>query len=130
MKGKEYIRPVSSTWWLQRGSWTRFMLRELTALFVGGYAVFLLVLVNQARDEQSFAAFFENLKSPVSIILHLITLAMVIYHAVTWFQLTPQAMPLWRGEERVNPRSVIASQFIVWAVVSLLIAWLAIGLGS
>jgi len=129
MKGKEYVRPISSTWFLQRGSWKRFMLRELTALFVGAYAVFLLVMVYRARDEQSFAAFYEGLRSPLSILFHLVTLGMVLYHAVTWFQLTPQAMPMWRGEERVNPASVITTQYVVWALATVVVAGLAIGLG-
>jgi succinate dehydrogenase subunit C len=129
MKGKEYVRPISSTWWLQRPSWKRFMLRELTALFVGAYAVLLLLMVYSARDEQSFAAFYEWLRSPLSLLFHLVALAMVLYHACTWFQLTPQAMPLWRGEDRVNAQTVINSQYVVWAVVSVVIAGLAIGLG-
>jgi fumarate reductase subunit C len=130
MKGKEYVRPISSTWWMQRPTWKRFMLRELTALFVGAYAVFLLVLVARAQDEQSFAAFFEGLRSPLSLVFHLVVLAMVLYHAHTWFQLTPQAMPVWRGEERVPPQTIITSQYVVWAIVSLVIAGLALKLGS
>jgi fumarate reductase subunit C len=36
MKGKEYVRPVGANWWLRKRSYTLFMLRELTAVFVAG----------------------------------------------------------------------------------------------
>ena len=41
MKGKEYVRPRAANWWLEKKSYTLFMLRELTALFVAGYAAVL-----------------------------------------------------------------------------------------
>jgi fumarate reductase subunit C len=130
MKGKEYIRPVSSTWWIERDSWKRYMLRELTAVFVAGYAVFLLVMVYRARDAQSFAAFFEGLRSPLSLVLHLLTLVMVLYHAVTWFNSTPQAMAIWRGEERVSADLIRGSQYVTWILVTIAVAWLALGTGG
>lgn len=126
MKGKEYVRPVPATWWLQRPSWRRFMLRELTAVFVGGYAIFLLVLADRAQDELSFSALVEALKSPLSIALHLVALAMTVYHAVTWFNAMPQAISLWRGEKRVSPRLMIASNYVAWAVVSVLVVWMVL----
>ena len=33
------------------------------------------------------------LKSPASIVFHLLALAFAIYHSVTWFNLTPKALP-------------------------------------
>jgi fumarate reductase subunit C len=122
MSGKEYIRPIPASYLFERPSWRRFVLREFTSVFIGGYAVFLLVLAYRARDEQSFAAFVTGLKSPVSILLHLITLAMVLYHTYTWFKLTPQAVPMWRGEERVAASQVVATNWIVWAIVTVVIA--------
>jgi fumarate reductase subunit C len=128
MKGKEYVRPIPSNWWLQRPGWTKFMIREATALFVAGYAVFLLVLVHRAQNAESFSAFFQGLKSPVSLILHVITLAMVLYHAFTWFGSLPQAVAVWRGEERVSASLLVSSQYVALLIVSALVAWIAIGL--
>ncbi|MES4792525.1 MAG: fumarate reductase subunit C, partial [Chloroflexota bacterium] len=64
------------------------------------------------------------LKSPVSIVLHLVTLAMVVYHTVTWFSATPKAVALWRNEERVGPGPIIAANYIAWVIVSAVIAGL------
>src|ERR1051325_5416446 len=84
MKGKEYVRPVGANWWLLKRSYTLFMLRELTAVFVGGYAIFLVILLYRAgQGPEAFASFAEELKSPVSIALHLIALAMALYHTIT-----------------------------------------------
>ena len=94
MKGKEYVRPIpAGAYFFSRPTWSWFMVREFTSVFVGAYALFLIVLIYQAHDEQSFAAFYEGLRSPLSLILHLIGLVMVVYHTVTWFKTTPQALP-------------------------------------
>src|SRR4051794_40065933 len=100
---KEYRRPVRSDWFLQKKSYTLFMLRELTAVFAAGYAIFLIVLVSRAsQGPAAFDALVASLSSPLSIVLHLLVLAMVLYHAYTWFSLLPKVAVLWRGEERVN----------------------------
>jgi succinate dehydrogenase subunit C len=123
VRGKEYVRPIGANWWLQRPAYTQYMLRELTALFVGGYAVFLIVLVYRAtQGPDAFAAFVESLKSPTSIVLHLLTLVMSLYHTVTWLNAAPKALVFWRGEERVPPETIIAASYVVWIVLSLIVA--------
>jgi fumarate reductase subunit C len=104
------------------------MIREATALFVGGYAVFLLVLVYRAHDAASFSTFFDGLKSPVSLVVHVIALVMVLYHTLTWFNSLPQAMAIWRGEERVSPALLVSSQYVAFLILSAVVAWIAIGL--
>jgi fumarate reductase subunit C len=123
VRGKEYVRPIGANWWLQRPAYTQYMVRELTALFVGGYAVFLIVLIYQvAQGPETLAAFVEGLKSPVSLILHLLVLLMALYHTVTWLNATPKAIVLWRGEERVPPETLIGGSYVVWLVLSVVVA--------
>jgi fumarate reductase subunit C len=123
VRGKEYVRPIGANWWLQRPAYTQYMLRELTALFVGGYAVFLIVLVYRATQGlDTFAAFVESLKSPTSVVLHLLTLVMSLYHTVTWLNAAPKALVFWRGEERVPPETIIAASYVIWIVLSLIVA--------
>jgi fumarate reductase subunit C len=124
---KEYVRPVRADWWLKKPSYTLFMLRELTAVFVAGYAVFLLVLIYRATEgREAFAAFVEGLKSPVSIVLHLLVLAMAIYHSVTWFSAVPKITVFWRGEEKVSAGTILAVNYAVWVVVSVVVAGIAL----
>ena len=123
-----YHRPVSNTWWLKRKTYILFMIRELTSVFVAGYCIFLLVLVyNLTQGADAYGDFMAALKSPISVALHLITLIFVLYHTITWFNLTPKILVLYRGEERV-PQGLVAGMFYIgWVVVSVIVAWLVLG---
>ncbi len=126
-KPEQYIRPMSATWWLRKRSYTLFMLREATAVFVAGYSVFLIGLVWRAtQGRQPFQEFMEGLYSPASMVLHLLALAMAIYHTVTWFQLLPRVIPLRRGEEKVSPGLIVGANLVAWLAISGVVAWLAI----
>ena len=127
---KEYIRRMPLNWWLQRKTYIFFMARELTSVFVGAYALLLLVLVDSASDTEAFNAFFTWLESPLSIVLHVIALVMVLFHSITWFDLTGKAMFIWRGEERVSPRLISAASYVAWVVVSIVVAWIVISSGA
>ncbi len=90
-----YQTPMPSSWWLHRPAFRRFMARELTCIFVLGYVIYLLVWLWQLGEgPKEYAAMIECARSPLSVTLHLVALAGVLYHAITWFQLTPQIMPV------------------------------------
>ena len=95
---------------------------SLTCVFVGGYALFLLVLVARREEPQ---AFFSWLNSPFLIVLQITALPMVLYHSVTWINLTPKVMIVWRGEERVSPLLIAGANYVAWAVLSMAIFWIA-----
>jgi len=123
-----YHRPVSNTWWLKRKPYILFMIRELTSVFVAGYCIFLLVLVYKlTQGAEAYDTFMAALKSPSSVALHLITLSFVLYHTITWFNLTPKILVLYRGEERI-PQGLVAGVFYAgWVVVSVIVVWLVLG---
>jgi len=123
-----YHRPVPNTWWLKRKPYILFMIRELTSVFVAGYCIFLLVLVYKlTQGAEVYGNFMASLKSPSSVALHFITLSFVLYHTITWFNLTPKILVLYRGEERI-PQGLVAGTFYAgWGVVSLIVAWLILG---
>jgi fumarate reductase subunit C len=120
-KTKEYIRPMPTNWWLKRKSYFMFMVRELTCLFVCGYAIFLLMLASRLGDLDAFTAL---LKDPIVIALQVIALPMVVYHTVTWLNLTPKVLVIWRGENRVNPLLIAAAHYLAWFAVSAVILWI------
>ncbi len=120
-----YHQPWPSDWWLRRASFTLFMIREITAVFVGGYAIFLLVLLFLPAG-----AFQAAVQGPVSAILHVIVLVMALYHTVTWLNLTPKVLVVWRGEERVNPILLTAAHYVGWIVLSLMIVGLVVFLAG
>jgi fumarate reductase subunit C len=119
----EYRRPWPADWWLRRPSYFLFMLREFTALFVGAYALLLLILAALGRD-----AFAAVVQSPLNMVLHGIALPMVLYHTVTWLNLTPKVIVLWRGEERVSPRLIAAAHYAAWLVLSAVLVGLALSI--
>ncbi|MCS5660130.1 MAG: fumarate reductase subunit C [Dehalococcoidia bacterium] len=123
-----YHRPVSNTWWLKRKPYILFMIRELTSVFVAGYCIFLLVLVYKlTQGAEAYDNLMAILKSPSSVALHLVTLSFVLYHTITWFNLTPKILVLYRGEERI-PQGLVAGVFYAgWVVVSVIIVCLVLG---
>ena len=123
-----YHRPVSNTLWLKRKRYILFMIRELTSVFVAGYCIFLLALVYKlTQGAETYGNFISALKLPSSIVLHFITLAFVLYHTITWFNLTPKILVLYRGEERI-PQGLVAGTFYAgWVLVSVILAWLILG---
>jgi fumarate reductase subunit C len=78
-----------------------------------------------AAGPDAWAAFLELLKSPASIAFHGLALAFAAYHSVTWFNLTPKALPLQRGESFVPDAVISGAHFGLWAALSLAILYLA-----
>jgi len=117
-KSKEYIRPMPGNWWMLKKTFVLFIVRELTCVFVGGYALFLLVLVARRDQPEAFAAW---LNSPLLIALQIIALPMVLYHSITWINLTPKVLVVWRGEERVSPLLIAGANYVAWAIISIVI---------
>lgn len=122
-KPKELIRSMPLTWWLKNPAYTRFMIREITSLFIAGYCIFLLVVLYRAThdDAQAFAAFYASWGSTPSRLLHLLALVFAVYHSITFFNLTPRVVVLFQGEEKVPEATIAGLHFGLWAVVSLVI---------
>ena len=123
MKSKEYIRPMPSNWWMHNRHLVQFMIRELTAIFVAGYAIFLLIILYQSNGKaDDFKFFFENVMANKLVIgLQLLALVFVLFHSFTSFNAAPVMMVVWRGDEKLDPRLIIAGNYAAWLVVSLLI---------
>ncbi|MCS5648565.1 MAG: fumarate reductase subunit C, partial [Dehalococcoidia bacterium] len=113
---------------LKRKPYILFMIRELTSVFGAGNCIFLLALVYKlTQGAETYGNFISALKLPSSIVLHFITLAFVLYHTITWFNLTPKILVLYRGEERI-PQGLVAGTFYAgWVLVSVILAWLILG---
>ena len=122
---KPYIRPMPATWWLKRTPYLFFMVRELTSVFVAAYVVIFLVMIRRLLEGQAaYEAFLASLRSPLAILFHMVALAFALFHTITWFHLTPKAVAVRIGEERVKPALIIAPNYVAWAVVSAVVAWI------
>ena len=89
---RPYVRPVPRLrWFLRHPRYLRYMAREVSCLFIGGYTLlFVLGLHRLAEGPQAWAGFLAALASPGAIVFHLFALAFSAYHSITWFRLTPK----------------------------------------
>jgi len=126
MSRKPYVRAMTSEWIFRHPRYLRYMLREFSCLFIGGWTLLMVWGLKQlAEGPAAWAAFLECLKSPVSIVFQVLTLAFAAYHSITWFRLTPKALPLQRGEEFVPDGVISGAHFAAWAIVSVAALFLA-----
>ena len=121
---KPYVRPMPATWWLQRRVYFMFMLREISSVFVAAYLILLLLMIHRlSQGPAAYASFLETLRSPGAIFFHVVALGFALLHTVTWFNLTPQAVAVRVGEDRVRPGLIIAPNYVAWVIVSAIVAW-------
>jgi fumarate reductase subunit C len=99
-----YYPKLPATWWLRRPGYVRFMLREVTSVFVAIFLVELLVLVHKiGQGPQAYADMVAKLQSPGWIVFHVVALAFVLYHTITWFQATGIVQVVRVGDRQVSP---------------------------
>jgi fumarate reductase subunit C len=123
-----YKPRVRLLWWLSRRSYTLFVLRELSSVFVAWSVVYLLLLVRAVHGGPAeYQRFLDWSTSPWLIALNIVSVAFLLYHAVTFVNLTPQAMVVRLRGRRVPPRLLAGSIYLTWLLVSVLLAWLVVG---
>ena len=116
---------VSTLWWSRKWSYLKFMLREISSVFVAFYVVILLMQLHALRGgPEPYQEFQHWLKNPVLVILNGISLFFVILHAVTWFNLTPKAMVVRLRGKRLPNVLVAAPNYVAWLAISALIVFL------
>jgi len=112
-------------WWAGRRSYLIFVLRELSSVFTAWSVVFLLLLVHAvSQGGKQYRQFLDLSSNPWMLALNVITIAFLVFHAITWFNLAPQAMVVRLRGNRV-PRSWVSyAHYAAWALLSALAAWL------
>ncbi len=119
-----YRKRVSTYWWLQRWEYLRFVLREVSSVFVAFFVVTTLVqLYALSRGPEAYADFQTALKNPFVIALNVVSFFFVVLHSITWFSLSARAMVVRIGGKRVPGALISGSNYAAWLVVSAVIAW-------
>ena len=128
MSRRPYLREPSKTgWWLEQPRYIRYMAREMSALFIGIYALILIVgLFRLSQGEAAYAAFLATVEGPAGLIFAVVAFVFAVYHTYTWFQVTPKAMPLMFGGKRVPGAVIVAAHWFGFLVVSAAL-WLLVG---
>lgn len=101
-KRRPYVRPMAG-WWRKNPYFVEYMIHEGTALFVGAYAVVLLLsLIKLSQGEAEWTAWAACLRSPLGVAFHIAALIAMAYHSWTWFHIMPRTLPPIRvGGKRV-----------------------------
>ena len=125
---RPYVRPMQG-WWRRNPFYRFYMLREATSVFLALYALLLLYgLYALTVGEAAYEAWLTSLRHPLYLLFHALALAAALLHAFTWFNVAPKAMPpVYLGKRRVRDRTVVWGQFVVFAVISILMLGLAVG---
>jgi fumarate reductase subunit C len=115
---------VSVYWWLGQWRYLKFILRELSSLFVASFVVITLLQVRALRNgPEAYSRFQHWLQSPWVIALNLVSFLFVVFHTITWFNLAPRAMPIRVRGKRLPEFLVAAPNYAIWLVASVVVAW-------
>ena len=126
-----YVRPMQG-WWRRDPFFVKYMIREVTAVAVLVYAIILMVgVVRLSQGEAAFNGWLGALRTPGSILLHLVLLVSMIVHAKSWFDIMPKTMPLlFMGGHRVEGSTITRTGYIVTIVATVLVLALVWGVRS
>lgn len=123
MNRRPYIRHVpKNSWYLSHIRYQRYIAREITCLFIGAYSVIFTVgLWRLSESREAFNLFMHTLQNPTAIVFHCLAFVFSLYHSATWFNVTPQAMPIMRGDDFISGSIIVRIHYIAWAIISLVI---------
>ena len=126
---KTFVRPMQG-WWRKNPFFVRYMIRESSSVFLGTYAVILLVgLLRLSQGEAAYEAWRTALTHPLSILFHWLALLIVSYHAYTWWKVAPKTAPDIRIAGRAIPEILITGGGILATlgasiVVYIIVRWM------
>ena len=128
-----FHRPQPRHWWAHK-PYLAYTVRELSGVAVAVYGAILLAgLICLWRGPEAYAVYRRILSSDAAFAVHLVLLAAMLWHVLTWFQILPKTMPklILRGRP-VPQRQVTAIALLVAMVCSaaLLVVVVAIGATS
>ena len=123
-----YRSRVSTYWWLGKWAHLKFILREISSVFVAFFVVLLLLQIwALERGPRAYAEFQRWLESPLLVALSLLSFFFVVFHAITWFSLAPRAMVVRLRGTRLPDAVIAGSNYLAWLIVSLIIGWALLG---
>jgi succinate dehydrogenase subunit C len=123
-----YRARVSTYWWLHQWSYAKFVLRELSSVFVAWFVILTLLWIRALeRGPEAYAAFGRWMSHPVILALNALSLFFVLFHTITWFNLAPRAMAVRVREKRVPEPWIAAANYSAWLVISVALGWFLLG---
>lgn len=116
-KRKPYVREMKATWWKKLDFYKMYMVREATCLPTVWFCLVLFygaVTLSKGTFSSDFVGFLQN---PLVVILNIISLAAMLYHAATLFIMTPQVMSIMIKGKHLP---VLVGRNVLWAVMGVI----------
>jgi fumarate reductase subunit C len=120
-----YRKPTSIYWWVGSWRYVKFILRELSSVFVAWTVVLILLQIRALRQgPDSYVSFLQWMGNPTVIALNVLTFLFVVFHAVTWFNLAPKAMPVRVRGNRLPDIVIAAPNYAAWILISAVVSYI------
>ncbi len=126
MAGKNaYKKEPQKGWFKQNHFFIHYIFKELTCIPVILYSINLFFgLAALATTLEKWESWLDCQRSPIMVLLTIITLVTAIYHSYTWFEVTPKVMKIPKGEKFVDSKLIVIGHWAVFgfcAVVMLIL---------
>ena len=120
-----YQTPMGPLWFLSRAGYRRFMAREMTAFALAVLLVYLLYWLRAIGDGYTaYVRMIEFTRNPLSVTVLGLVFGAVLYHSITWFNLTPKIMPMYVAEEKVPDLwAAIIMGYLPCSAVTVVVLW-------
>jgi len=127
MSRRPYVRAVSKTgWYLRHPRYLRYMSREVTCIFIGAFALFLLCVTDRlAAGQAAYESLLVAINGPWGVAGLLVVLVFSVHNALSWFNVTPKAMPVQIGEEFLPGKYIVTAHYAAWILASLAVLYFA-----
>ncbi|NUO99545.1 MAG: fumarate reductase subunit C [Nonomuraea sp.] len=122
MTARDYRPPRDGLWFTRRRTYTVFVLRELTSVFVAWTVVFLLLLLD-ALVNGTFEEFTALASRPWMIVINVVALVATCFHSVTFLNLAPKATVVRLDGYRLPAWMIQGGNHSLWVLVSAIVAF-------
>lgn len=123
-KRKTYVREMTPTWWKSWDFYKFYMVREATALPTVWFCLVLLKGIFALGADTFATDFVGFLQNPIVVILNLISLAALLLHAHTLFQMTGEVMSGTTGLKADVIQKALQGLFVVVSILGLILAFI------
>jgi fumarate reductase subunit C len=107
------------SWWLGQSNYFQYMMRELSSLFIGAFTLTLIWGVFRfSQGPEAYQLWLMNLWDNL-FAYSLICFIFATYHSITWFWVTPKAMPIAIGGKPLPGSVIIGAHIAAWLIISL-----------
>jgi fumarate reductase subunit C len=128
---RPFHRPQPRRWWAHK-PYRAYTVRELSGVAVAVYGAILLAgLICLWRGPDAYAVYRRILASDGSFAVHVVLLAALLWHVVTWFEILPKTMPklILRGQP-LPQRLVTAAALLIALACSAALLVVVVAMGA